>query len=254
MGFRWNAPSAPLPKESPPRDSQTPHEMRAAPQGGHHAARGAAVSHDHSGTHDTTSITFSPGRLFNPLSFDADVPPPPPPPPPTFPTFSVRPSSYHAEGPPTIQRLIPPNTPFARAVVMGNAPHQQHHSTSASNLTMQMNQIISSQLPRGSGSDESTNVSGVDEADSASGPSPPLAQSLPAGSVVHHGGPPPVPRTMALRGSATVDTQKTFRKSRRYVECQIIRLTHVDLGKVYLQQRARYDCPAVWVSVRGNDE
>lgn len=225
MGFRWNPPSVPLPpsnKESTD-SSQSQHYQ-------HQEEQALAESYTGNGRNDAHSIAFSPGRLFNPISFDteaAETPPPPPPPLPPFPAFSSgRPSSYHAEGPPTVHRLIPPNTPFARAVVMGNTSSSDRSKcAAASNLTVQMNQIP--HHPRGEGSNlalSESNASSpvVDEADSASGPSPLLAHSLPAISN-DRGAPPPqvLPRrqrdqTFEIQKQPALKSEgQPFRKSRR---------------------------------------
>jgi hypothetical protein len=206
-------------------------------------------------------------------------PPPPPTISLAFPASSapvvLRGSSYHAEGPPASssvvrhhQRLIPPNTAFARAVVMGNAAHGGASTNAAghvvSNLAVQMNQTNDEEsrpipAPRpaagaaahqdnqhhhtgtniaSDGSNDSSNM--VDEADSASGPSPcQLSQSLqqvtggaidrkPYSSNAARQAPPPLvayrrstplvePLTADVSPITSTDKAQPFRKNRRYV-------------------------------------
>lgn len=231
MGFHWNNPDKPA-TTSGHRTEQT----RLSNAVHTSVDRNVALYN---------SIAFSPGRLFNPLSFatESGLIPPPPPPPPVIslaipPARVGRGSFNHAEGPPAVrhQRLIPPHTRFARAVVMGNATSRTERENAGhvtSNLTVQMNQG-ESQIPLpprdtspvSDGSNDSSNI--IDEADSASGPSPAqLAQSLPAPGAVgrkSHRRPPPasVYRQSPLSvehqtegvSAITLDAQP-FRKNRR---------------------------------------
>jgi hypothetical protein len=272
MGFRWNQNPEPPSELTASASRQRPAEQ------GLGLVSGTAPPSATAGPQNVaanSSIAFSPGRLFNLLAFEAESGLPPPPPPPPLPAVSLafpsvvqRGSSYHAEGPPASSRvrhqgLIPPNTAFARAVVMGNATPTTNHQNTAghvvSNLAAQMNQTSESQPipPRSAlvhpassprhqhhtgtsdgGSNDSTNI--VDEADSASGPSPSLlSQSLQATggaigrkphttSTTSRQTPPPLvpygrpplfvePPAADVSPISTADAQQPFRRGRRYV-------------------------------------
>jgi hypothetical protein len=236
MGFHWNNPEPPpKPPAAAPASRQGSEQSSSVPSSVHH--HNAAAN----------SIAAAHRRLFQGLSFETEsglIPPPPPPPPVislVIPSVHRGRSSNRAEGPPAVlhHRFIPPNTPFARAVVMGNAAFSTDNASHAeSNLTVQMSQGETQLRPRpahdvnveSDGSNDSSNI--IDEADSASGPSPSqLAQSLPPTSAIgrspHGKPPPPPPPHLSYRRGApsteppsvdvspiTIDAQP-FRKNRR---------------------------------------